>query len=527
MTSRILISVFTFLALLTAASPALGQHTSAAPILSSYFDMMVSGNFESASFFWNRAAQDRSAKFGIQYQNIPLKIDCNSPIVQNLKVMKDYLQPPVKRYEDLFEGKYQKLYYSAIVQGQNIEHTYYAEFDGRYYWLAYPQDIYARDWPIKETEYFRIHINPDLVKYCTSAMFDEADKFVARMGDSLGLSTFDMRHLQSNKIEFFYCISDGQVEEITGQKTRGVYDKPSSDIISSFFPHNHEVAHLLIDYRLRQLPLFVHPLFEEGLAVNYGGRWGKTPESLMPLGIFLYNEGIVSLDSILSFKGFRNNAESDLAYPLAGLFTKFLLERIGRDRYLTLYREMAGTSKQMSEMPVDTVKAHILRAATIGSWDKLLTAFQKYLTTFKTERYVALPGNSGKGAKVISNKEVVVSDNGEWLEFQFNSPDTSAPRGNLLFGKSAQKEDSVSAMFKEHYENEIPYEGYRYGVRYDVNEAGLYDYAANMLLAKYIAAVDPSKDYYNAQNHKITVRIRKNLTNGVLPSETDYKLLNH
>ena len=82
-------------------------------------------------------------------------------------------------------------------------------------------------------------------------------------------------------------------------------------------------------------------------------------------------------------------------------------------------------------------------------------------------------------------------------------------------------------MFIEQYRSEIPFEGHRYGVRFDANEAGLYDYATNMLLAKYIAGVDPSDDYIDQQNHKVAFRIRKNLTNGVLPSETGYKFLNH
>lgn len=514
-----------FLIVTFSHNPAKAQRISSAPMLGSYFDMMVTGNYESASFFWNRAAQDRSAKFGIKYENIPLKIDCTSPIVQNLKVMKEYLQPPVKRYEDLFDGKYQKLFYSAIVRGKQVEHTYFAEFDGKYYWLAYPQDVYAGDWPIKESEYFRLHVHPDLEKFCNYIMFEEADRFVAQLGDTLGLSEYDMRHLQSVKIDFYYCNSDEQVLEITGQKTRGVYDKASSDIISSFFPHNHEVVHLLVDYRMRQLPLFVLPLLEEGLAVHYGGRWGKSTESLMPLGIYLYNEGLVTLDSLLSYQGFKSSAESDLAYPLAALFNRFVLERTDKEKYLALYRKLSGSYQELSVLPVDSVKTRILRTLSMSTWDQLVAAFNDYLKSYKTNQYVAVPGNSGKGEKLIDNKSAVVRNDGDWLEFEFNAE--SEPKGNLLFGHDTQSKVAVSAMFTEHYGEETPYEGYRYGVRYDANEAGLYDYATNMLLAKYIAGVDPSPDYFNQQNHKITVRIKKNLTNGILPAENDYKLLDH
>ena len=514
--------------LILTGSPANGQeepHASSAPMLGSYFDMIVSGNYESAGFFWNRAAQDRSSKFGIQYENVPLKIDCTSPVVNNLSVMKDYLQPPVKRVEDLFNGKYQKLFYSAVVQGENIEHIYFAQYDGKYFWLTYPQDIYGAGWTIKESEYFRVHIHPDVEKYCTGLMFEEADRFVAQMGDSLGLTTYDMRHLQSAKIDFYYCSSDEIVAQMTGQRTRGVYDKSSSDIISSFFPHHHEVVHLLVDYRLRNLPLFGHPLLEEGLAVHYGGRWGKSTQSLMPLGIYLYNQGLVSLDTLIGYKSFKNNAEADIAYPLAALFNRFMLEKIDKEKYFALYRKLSGSYQELSTLPDDSVKLWVSSALSFGDWDKLTSAFNEFLKTYKTNDYVIVPGNSGNGENLISEKGFVVKNNGDWLEFEFDAG--TETKGNLLFGQIDTSQAAVSAMFTEQYREEIPFEGHRYGVRFDANEAGLYDYGTNMLLAKYIAGVDPSDAYINQQNHKVAFRIKKNLTNGVLPSETGYKFLNH
>ena len=511
--------------MLTAVSYSEDENYSSVPILTSYFDLLVTGNFESAGFMWNRAALERSSKLGIHYQNIPLKIDCTSPIVQNLGVMKDFLQPPVKRVESLFDGKYQKLLYSAIVQGILVEHTYFMEFDSKYFWLTYPQDVYAGNWLIVESGYFRVHIHPELKEHYNIIMFDTADRFVEQVADSLGLSEYDLRHLQSTKIDFYYCNSDETVEQITGQRTRGLYDKASSDIISSFFPHNHEVLHLLMDFKLKELPLFVHPLFEEGLAVHYGGRWGKSTEALMPLGIYLYEEGLVSLDTLISFKGFRGSAESDIAYPLASLFNRFILEQIGQEKYLALYRKMSGSFQELSELPADSVKSRVLQATSIESWEEFVKDFNKYLEDYKSSQFAALPGNSGKGKMLLENSSAVVRNDGDWLEFEFLAGEK--PQGNLLFGHDQEAKLTYSAMFSEHYGKEAAYEGYRYGVRFDANEAGLYDYATNTLLAKYIAGVDPSPDYFSQVSHKINFRIKKSLTNGVVPSENDYKLLSH
>jgi hypothetical protein len=137
-----------------------------------------------------------------------------------------------------------------------------------------------------------------------------------------------------------------------------------------------------------------------------------------------------------------------------------------------------------------------------------------------------MPGSTGHGENVISSNTVTVRSNNEWLEFEFFGNESPEPKGNLLFGKDKNLADVNSAMFTEHYGEKMAYEGYRYGVRFDANEAGLYDYFTNTLLAKYIAVVSPSEDYFNAADHKIAVRIKKSLTNGIVPSENDYKLLN-
>ena len=488
-----LLTAFCFSILLS--STLYAQVNSGIPTITSYFELLVTGNTESAGLIWTQAAQERSTRFGIKYENIPLKSDAASPIVQDLELMRHYLQPPVRGYENLFDGDFQKLNYSAIVEGKKVEHTYYAEFDGSNYWLTFPQDIYSRDWQVLETEYFRIHVHPDVQKFTNSVNLEEADRFVERMIDSLELGDYDIQHLQSVKIEYFYCNSDKTVKTITGRRTKGLYDKASSDIISSFFPHYHEIVHLLTDYKMRSLPLFVHPLFEEGLAVYMGGRWGKSTAALSQLGIFLYKEGITPLDSLLSYSSFKSNAESDLAYPLAGMFTRFLVERIGHTRYRALYRKMSGSFDQVSSMPVDSVKARVLRALNISDWDKFAKVFDK------------------------------VKETDDWLIFEIDTDKAGSTKGSLFFGQDEELNGAVSIMFSEHFPERESWDGYRYAVRFDLNEAGIYDYATSYLLGKIINSLAPSPEYYNEENHILAFRFKKNLTNRVSPSNDDYKFI--
>jgi len=497
----------------------------AVEMLTRYFDLLVTGNLESAANLWTEASIERSSRFDIEYSGIPLKTDCCSPIVRNLELMRDYLQPPVKHVTPLPGGDFVKLEYSAVVEGKLVEYPYYTYFDGSYYWLTYPQDYYCRDWKIKETKYFRIHVHSDVEKYLNPAVLHEADQFVEHLADLLGFLGADLKTVNDKKIEYYYCDSDETVKEITGVRTRGMFDLPSNDVISCFFPHHHEVAHLMINAKLRRLPLVTHPLLREGLAVYYGGRWGRAPTALFGLGAFLCREKIVGIDSLLTVPGFDSQASSDIAYPVAGLFTAYLLDEIGFKKYEGLYRSLSGSLEEIGALRDSTVRRELLAAVGKSSWDKLLSDFDSFLQRQTEKKAVILPGPVQDGKPLIETNDFVVSSDQDWLVFEFTTKAPGPPTGNLLFGRDGRLLEATSAMFEEQYTDTLPFEGYRYGVRFDANEAGLYDYVANQLVAKYILGITPSDEYFDSDQNKITIRFRKNLVGDKFPAENDCKLI--
>ncbi|MEA3296755.1 MAG: hypothetical protein U9R56_02690, partial [candidate division Zixibacteria bacterium] len=170
--------------------------------LTEYFDLLISDNLESARDLWSEDALERSSRFGIEYVGVPLKVDCSSPIVRDIPLMRDHLQPPVKSVKELPGGDFVKLKYSAIVQNELIEYYYYLFFDGDYFWLCYPQDYFCQDWPVHESRYFRINTDPEVEKYLHQMVLDAADSFVERIADSLGLTESDLRILAEKKIEY-------------------------------------------------------------------------------------------------------------------------------------------------------------------------------------------------------------------------------------------------------------------------------------------------------------------------------------
>ncbi len=500
------------------------EENGAIKTLTKYFELLTTGNLESAAQMWSEAALERSSRFGIELSGIPLKVDAVSPVMSDLELMRDHLQPPARSISEM-EGGCVKLDYSALVKGRPVKHTYYAVFDGGYYWLTYPQDHYCRDWATRETEYFRIHFHPDREPFLNPVTLEAADLFVEQLADKLGLSGSVLKTIRTRKIEYYYCDSDRTVELITGVKTRGMLDLAANDIISSFFPHNHEVVHLLVNISLGHLPLATHPLLCEGLAVCYGGRWGKAPSALTGLGAFLHREGIVTIDSLLTAAQFNVQAGSDIAFPVAGLYTSFLLDRLGRKEYLRLYRELSGTLLQVQTLADSTVRQKILTATKAPSWTELMSGFENYLESQVTREMPLLPGNLENSRLLVEADGYSIFDNGEWLICEFTSSGSKPPSGNLLVGYDARLQAARSVMFDEQYGGRRSCEGYRYGIRFDANESGLYDYASNQLVAKYILGITPSQEYLNDDKSKITFRLKKSLLGDVQLSADNCKLI--
>ncbi len=502
------------------------QAEEAVETLANYFKLLKTGNMESAANMWTEGAVERSSRFGITYDNIPLKVDCISPIVQDLPTMSKFLEPPVKQLTVLEDTNYVRLDYAAIVEGKLVKHSYYLYSDGDYYWLLPPQDYFARDWEQVESKYFRIHAHPSVKKYLNSAVLAEADAFVERLAEELSLEKEDKELLRQKKIEYFYCDSDQTVGDILGVRTKGGLDLASNDIISSFFPHNHEVVHLLYNIKLRHIPLATHSLLREGIAVAYGGRWGKAPTALFDLGAFLYRQKIVELDSLLTENGFRIQAGSDIAYPFAGIFTMYLLDKIGTGKYEKLYRSLSGNGAEVEAFPDSLVKRVLQEAVKASSWSALQHDFDSFVQKKLPAYAVVKAGLPSGGFQVlVDNGSFRVIADDDWVAFEFTASDAGALSGNLLFGRDDRFADGSSAMFEEQYGGKQSFEGYRFGVRFDVNEAGLYDYASNQLIAKFILGISLSDDYFDAEKNTVTVQFKRDLLNGVLPAANECKLL--
>ncbi len=497
-------------------------------LLAYYFDLLQSGNYESASYLWGPTAQERSARFPITYTGIlPLKVDCTNPIIRSFDEFRNHLMPASRQFQIVDTGKLFSVDFWNIVSGRRVDRRFYVEKLSDHFYFTYPQDVVARDWPVRESEFYRLRVHPDRVDYLTDVLLAAADEQVRALADSLGLSTDVIELLRTRKIEHFYCDDDSTVTRITGQTTKGMLDLASNDIISAYFPHQHEVVHLLVNIKLGELPFYSNPFLREGIAVRYGGRWGKSPSTLADLGINLYQQGFLDLDSTLTMARFQAYGSPDLVYPVAGLFCDYLLEQAGEDRFWELYRTESASFDVLFGRTLDETHGNIMAATRHLTWDDVIEDFDDWLDRYVDQRAATVPGLETSRNKVVDNSDgwTVYLDR-DWLSIEVDLAATSGRNRTFFFATQSELEGVPGLLFEDLFGPGFTNPGHRFAVRVDQNEAGLYDLVTHQLVAKYVWGLSPSDDYFDADAGIARVSFRRSLIGDAAPSGTEFSSLN-
>jgi hypothetical protein len=491
-------------------------------VVKTYLDQVASGNYESATDLWSVASADRAGRFGIVYPESPIRADAASPLIRHAAELTQFAIQPIQSVETVGEdASCVKMLFSATRSGVTYQQWYYAKHEGEWYWLCYPQDAIARSWPVQESRFFRIHYHPTVAKYVSAPALRQFDSFVEAVADSLGLTRTDIALIADKKIEYFYCQDDSTVLSITGQFTKGVLDQSSNDIISSSFPHHHEVVHLLANIRLKTLPLYTLPVLREGLAVRFGGRWGKGPAALLDLGAFLHRDTLVSVDSTLAVGNFESSSEVDLMYPVSGVVASYLWDRLGKQKFWNLYLALSGPQEEIGKLKPAEIQAQIATALGKKSWGDVMTDLNVYTGQQNAAWATASAGTSAKGKAIWNNARDSVLIDGDWICFSVQADSGTLIRESFLLFKDTTFGDHTSVLFDEHFMGGVKFEGYRYGVRIDQNEAGVYDYAGNMLTGKFILGISGLDNYYDLKANKVTIKFKKSLFGKFTPGPGD------
>ncbi|MEE9443027.1 MAG: hypothetical protein V3V99_10225 [candidate division Zixibacteria bacterium] len=472
--------------------------------LQSYFDAVKSGRFNEAARYWEPKFVNAAKRLGISFSDAPLKFDCASPILRNLNKISEG-KAKVSITNTAQNGNKAKIQVSVSSGGDTINYTYYAIRDSDKIWLlTSPAFYYCQDWEIKDTRYVRIFYND--ASRINEFASDEIDKFIDSVGARLKIPAGRMQQLAENKIYYYLCDEDNMLA-ITGFSARGMGDLALDAVITQEFPHEHELAHILINFALEENSLYTLPFIQEGLACNLGGRWGRTPAIIHYAGYVNLHFGIANVEDILTYDDFYGKIGSaETSYPVSAVFINYLMRLCDSSNFLELYRQLSGTDPEIQSISQADIISKI-EAVSGRSWNSIMAGFNNFWPRFEYCGIRPFIYNTPANSTLINISESIRFSvwklNFDYLqEIDFsNSPDGCVI--TLLDKHNLPREDYQSRLFYEHLPD-TKYTGQRYGIKVTASEVGLYDYYCNRLVASYVMGFD-----MNAGNHNLVPGITR------------------
>jgi hypothetical protein len=259
-------------------------------------------------------------------------------------------------------------------------------------------------------------------------------------------------------------------------------------VISSPYPHFHELAHLLVDMTFTETPAQTLPVVQEGLACLLGGRWGRSPQVVLYTGWVNDHFGMGTLADVLTQEAWNGfGGGSDVAYPLGALLCEAVRRQAGWAGVMELNRRVAGSAEKVAGLDEKTIRGHINR---ICGWTENDDSLEKAMAQVMAEnkRCGILPGGPWPGAGVAIAPAAFFATGEEGPIFKVEA--SACP---LFVLSQADPGSSASTLFQEHLPANT-YRGQRWGLRVSPETISLYDFATNQLLGLWVAGFTDEPD---------------------------------
>jgi translation initiation factor 2 beta subunit (eIF-2beta)/eIF-5 len=319
--------------------------------------------------------------------------------------------------------------------------------------LINPIKYYTRNWKKLSSRYFDFLISDEKLfnEYCA----EKLDSFIESTGDILKLSEDDKTVLSKEKVLYVFSKDQDEIKSITGYSSRGQFIVNYDAVVTTYSCHFHEVAHFLINYKLKNLSLYTVPFLQEGFAVALGGRGSQSANVLNDIGYYLIKNNISDYKNIFETDGFKNE-DATISYPIAGVFSRYLIEK-NIDDYLKFYKNLSGTFEDINKIKLNSVNSNIF------------SDFERYISKYKYSEDIAFKNNN--------NFIQIKSDKSFFL-----TPENSYK--NYTSGKFIE-------ILKER-----EYKGEKYYFAINENEINIYNLYSNELIASYVNSFEQNPVKY-------------------------------
>lgn len=354
--------------------------------------------------------------------------------------------------------------------------------------LISPIEFFTGEWNQIESKYFRIY--SESTELLNEFSIDKLDQFVEETIKILDINKDNDKLLADKKIIYILCESEESVKKITGYSSRGQYNLAYDAIVSTYNAHLHEIAHLLVNYKLKENNLFTHPFLQEGIAVALGGRGGLAKEPLFSFAEFALLNNFIDQKQLFDIDSF-SGIDASITYPVSGYLLYLYNKNFDTSEFLKLYSEFGSdTREKIPKIPSS------------------LFSFQR--TAADTFEYIEFIGkeNIPDDLRLIANDgENQISSNEEW--YYFSLSDT------VLIASDIPVENFKSNKFSEIFP-ERPYPDVQYLISVNEAEIAIYDLYTNDLLTNYIASFHENPTPIPFIENRVYFRIRKEFFNSSL-----------
>lgn len=430
-----------------------------------FIDALIN-NRENVAEFIDSGELERSSRLGIEYTDVKYKFLISFDIPEEIKI-------------GFRTGKY-----NYSLQTMQLEDSFTviilaipaSSYLRKFYFLndkfVPPSRYFSRNWEAKQSKYFNFRLSEP--KYFNDYCIKRLDDFVDLVADTLGFTDSEKMLLEMEKIDYILCVDENDVEKVTGYKSKGQAVLAYDEIVTAYQTHFHEVAHLLINYKLKSLGLYTLPFFMEGFAAAMGGRGGMAPRVITDIGIYLQKSGFMTYDSILTYDEFYSQ-DATITYALSGLYNSFLISQMEAAEYLNEYKKFNGNIDF-----VKSVKYSDVILQTTDKFNTYLNIYEKNKIMYVDDKDTIKPSINIKGA----GGSIAYAQN--YYKFFIN---------DLLFISSDQNKNVVYSKFIPTIKNSFGDSGktsYKYCITADsvsvrifnlFNDELIYNYNKNFSLS--------------------------------------------
>lgn len=426
-----------------------------------FFKALLSG--DDISRFVLDSELEKSKRLGVNYENTPLKFLISYDIDKSIKEKINSGQMKYNITKEDLGGDFTKASFS--IKGMNYKREFFFK-DNKY---VSPELYYTKDWKNFKTKYFNFFISDSSLFNNYSA--GKLDAYVDAACDLLNITKDDKDLLEKNKIIYILCKDENEIEKLTGFNTRGMYILAFDEIITTFNTHFHELSHLLINFRLKRLPLYTLPFLQEGFATVTGGRGGLTRNVILDAGYYLEKSGYIPYNSILTKKEFISE-DASMTYPVAGLYNYFLIKELGIEAYLKLYRSLSGSEEFVDNIGLDSIRF------------PSQVRFKEFLDTYKYLGGISFEEKGSPGRVIYEDAEGKIYDSGKFYLVKL--------KGSMVLSPQEKPENYKSRKFQEIFPK-AGYKGEKYLITSNAKEVSVYNLYTNNLIASYSAGFSLSQ----------------------------------